>query len=181
MTAREDSKAVLQLLVFTQLGVQVVQTHWELVVGWLMLMQLDKQVLWEEVEEEALVLQEEAVLLALRGQAEDGFWVEREKVYEVADPEVRNREFHRLHRRRFEELDLGRPLCEALLDEPLIAEKVGRCRVSPAVSPREEGADLLVPQDPARLPVLFLRVRPSMFSRGEELLAEEGGRALGQS
>jgi len=119
-------------------------------------------------------LVEEAVLLALRGQPGNRYWRAREEAYALREEEEREAAFRRLARGEFEALDLGAPLRQALAEEPLVTQKVARCRAVRTPSGREEGAELFVRSDAGpearseRTLAVFLR--PASFSRPGELL-----------
>lgn len=119
------------------------------------------------------VLIEDAVAFALRGKPLYRYWGERSKVYEIEDEDVRTQEFLALARKEFEALDLGRPLARALPERPSIARATDGCLVVPAVSARDEGAELFVLRrdgvpDERRL---VIRLRSSSFDDPEGLLA----------
>ncbi|MBI2014114.1 MAG: hypothetical protein HYS77_01015, partial [Candidatus Rokubacteria bacterium] len=102
-------------------------------------------------------LVEAALLVAVMGhRAEREFRAERDRLYEMAEPEARERAFVALHARWFERFALGGPVREALAARPELAAACARCLVAPARGARDEAADLLV-APPAR-PVLVVRV-----------------------
>ncbi len=112
-----------------------------------------------------LPLVEEAVWLALRNDTADDFHAQREALYEIEDPEDRERAFAELARARFERLGLRERLEMPLAERPRIAAAVGLCTVSRATKPREEGAELYVQAHPGRAsgPAdrrLHIRLRP---------------------
>ncbi len=111
-------------------------------------------------------LMEEAVLLAERG-AEPGvrraFRRERDRIYEVTDPEVREAQFHALHLQWFARFGLLADVEEAVNEHPELARRLAGGRIVRAMARREEGADLIDPAardavDPR--PLLVLRLRP---------------------
>ncbi len=93
--------------------------------------------------EPALV--EEAVLHAIRGHhRERGFWRERDRPYEIEDPDEREIAFRRLHAAWFERLELAAPIQRALSEQPSLAEATGGCLVAAARVRKAEGAELFV-------------------------------------
>jgi len=67
--------------------------------------------------EPALV--EASALIAIRGHArERAFHQQRDPLYEVADPEARDRAFVALHGRWFRELGLAEPLLFSMIQRP---------------------------------------------------------------
>jgi hypothetical protein len=114
-------------------------------------------------------LVEEAVLCALKGQAEETrFRAERDRLYEVADPEAREAGFRAFHAEWFERLGLGRGIAQALQERPSVAMNVTRCLVVSASSGRDEGAELFVSPDNGRgespRRAVVIRVRPETLS-----------------
>ncbi len=108
-------------------------------------------------------LVEAAVLASLRGHpAEHAFLIERDCLYEIADPEARDDAFESLHRVWFEGLGLDQPLLVVLAEHPEIAARCGRCIVSRTLVAREESADLLVA--PPATPTILVRVRTERLS-----------------
>ncbi len=89
-------------------------------------------------------LVEEAVLGAVEHRKAPGFRGERNRLYEISDPEEREAAFRKLHADRFERLNLGAPICQAVSEQPLIQENTDTCIVARARARREEGADLFV-------------------------------------
>ena len=93
-------------------------------------------------------LVEEAVFLAIEGHREaTRFHRERDRIYRIADPEKRERDFQNLHRRWFFELGLAEQIEEAISEQPLLSSEVKRCLVSRAPGKQEEGAELFVNQE----------------------------------
>jgi len=122
------------------------------------------------------VLVEESVLLAERGlsAAETAtFRAERDRIYDVDDPDEREVRFEELHGRFFVQLGLDRPLHEALADHPELLLRTRGCRVLPAVSRQEEAADVRgeigAPVDAA--PTIVVRLRPQSLLDPEALRA----------
>ncbi|MBI4442697.1 MAG: hypothetical protein HY649_04910 [Acidobacteria bacterium] len=88
-------------------------------------------------------LVEEAVLLSLEGHREETqFRRERDRVYELANEDERETRFSQLHGKWFVQLQLGRPIVEALEEQPGVIQQAQRCAVLPAITSRDEGADL---------------------------------------
>jgi hypothetical protein len=112
-----------------------------------------------------LSLIEEAVWLALRGEAADDFHSQREALYKIEDAEDRERVFSELSLAWFERLGLRQRLEKELAERPQIATAVGLCTVSRATRPREEGAELYVQIHSGKTPGpedrrLHIRLRP---------------------
>jgi hypothetical protein len=108
---------------------------------------------------------EESVLLAERKlpPAEAAaFRAERDRIYEVDEPDEREARFEELHGRFFLQLGLDRPLHEALAERPALLVRSRGCRVLPAVSRSEEAADVRRELDapPATAPTIVLHLRP---------------------
>ena len=119
---------------------------------------------------------EEAVLVSLRGHPrERGFRRERDRLYEVRDPEAREAAFRELHATWFEKLELGRPIVQALDERPSIAAATRGCRIGRARARQEEGAELFVRpaatggREPDRRWVV-VRLRPEAFGTADRLL-----------
>jgi hypothetical protein len=88
---------------------------------------------------------EEAVFVALRGQPQAArFEAERVRLYELKDPEARERAFQDLHRKWFSELGLEASIEKALTEQPFVESSVGACLVATAPKKSEEGAELFV-------------------------------------
>ena len=111
------------------------------------------------------VLVEESVLLAERRlcAAEAAtFRAERDRVYDVDDPDEREACFEELHGRFFLQLGLDRPLHEVLAERPELLQRTCECRILPAASRLEEMADVRAeigaPAEAA--PTIVVRLRP---------------------
>jgi hypothetical protein len=121
-------------------------------------------------------LVEEATLLALRGaEAEPAFRRQRDRLYEIADPEVREAEFRALHTAWFERLGLGRTIGQALGERMSAVRAARACVVAYAASPRQEGAELFVrpPEEGTREAdrrSVVLRLRPGRLLAAPQLL-----------
>lgn len=88
---------------------------------------------------------EEAVFLCLRGQpSAREFGSERCRIYEISQPEQRERSFQDLHRAWFLRLGLADPIEEALREQPLLLSKVKTCVVGRTTAKNLEGAELFV-------------------------------------
>src|SRR3990172_148811 len=111
-------------------------------------------------------LVEEATLLALRGaEAEPAFRRQRDRLYEIADPEAREARFRALHAAWFDRLGLGRTIGQALGGRMSVVRAARACVVASAASPRQEGAELFVrpPEEGTREAdrrSVVLRLRP---------------------
>lgn len=121
-------------------------------------------------------LVEEAVLVSLRGQPrERAFRRQRDRLYEVRDAEAREAAFRELHATWFEKLGLGRPIVQALEEQPSIGAATRGCRLAPARARQEEGAELFV--GPATAGEresdrrwVVVRLRPEAFGAPDRLL-----------
>jgi hypothetical protein len=114
-------------------------------------------------------LVEAVVLAAVRGRPEEArFLGERERQYEIADPEAREEAFAALHRAWFERLGLDQPLASALAECPGIAGRCGRGIVARAFASADEAADLLVA--PPAPPTVLVRVRAATVCVPERFL-----------
>ncbi len=88
---------------------------------------------------------EEAVFFALRGHPEAGkFFAERNRLYEMVDPEEREHSFQDLHRAWFPRLGLANEIEKTLEEQPLFTSTLTTCLVACAPGNKQEGADLLV-------------------------------------
>ena len=112
-------------------------------------------------------LVEDAVLLRLEGHSEEQeFRGARNRIYEVVNEEEREERFRESHARWFVRLQLGRPIAEALQEQPPLLRQARRCCVLPASSQYEEGADLhdwrgAVAQEGPLPTVILIRLKPS--------------------
>ncbi len=87
---------------------------------------------------------EEAVLRAAETRQVLGFRGQRNRLYEIQDPEQREAAFREFHSDWFERLDLGRGIWQALQEQPLIPTSTRACIVVHSRGSRDEGADLFV-------------------------------------
>ena len=92
---------------------------------------------------------EEAVFLSLRGHPEAlAFQMERDRLYEIADTDDREKAFQELNVRWFDHLGLAKPIETAVHEQPLISSSVKWSVVARAARKGEEGAELFVnPED----------------------------------
>lgn len=120
-------------------------------------------------------LVEEAVLLAEatapRADAR-AFRHDRNRLYEIADPDEREARFRSCHRRWFVRLGLHRIIEQTVSERLNISKRLAAGRVVRAVARREEAADLIdqvTPgvQDPR--PILLLRLRPASLIEADAL------------
>ena len=117
---------------------------------------------------------EEAVFYAVRGrQGEPVFRAERDRLYEVGDPEAREAGFHAFHAAWFERLNLGEGLDEALREQPSVAANVTRCLVASASSSGDEGAELFVSRESgqagAQGRAVVIRLKPETLTLPDRL------------
>ncbi len=114
---------------------------------------------------------EQAVLLAVSGRDEElEFRARRDRVYEIPDPEEREREFRAFHSAWFKRLGLDRPIRRALLEEPLVPRETRTCIVALALSRKAEGADLFVAPPEVGGRSVGIRLSPERFTDAEGLL-----------
>ena len=71
----------------------------------------------------------------------------RSRIYEVAEPNERERLFHDLYGSWFVRRGLGKVVDQALREQPMISAHVGSCYVVCATQVKEEGAELFVAPD----------------------------------
>ncbi len=118
---------------------------------------------------------ESAVLLAEAGLhplQRARFRSEKGRCYEPDDPEERDRDFSRFHRRWFDRLGLDRPVERALDEHPGVRSGTERCLVLPVDQAKDEVADLRdETEDDGRVRAarssLFIRVRPAIVADPE--------------
>ncbi|MBI3303065.1 MAG: hypothetical protein HYZ72_13450 [Deltaproteobacteria bacterium] len=78
-------------------------------------------------------LVEEAIFLAVRGHPEERtFHAGRDRFYDLADPEARDRAFQEYHVSWFARLRLGAPIEQAFAEQPSISRAVRGCVVGRA-------------------------------------------------
>ncbi|MBI3265144.1 MAG: hypothetical protein HYZ58_18610, partial [Acidobacteria bacterium] len=114
-----------------------------------------------------------AVPAASRADAR-AFRRERDRVYDMADPDRREAAFHALHLRWFARLGLHEIVGQVVADHRDVVDRVDEGRVLRAVTRREEGADLvdqIVPGEVDQRPILVLRLRPRTLLEPEALRA----------
>jgi hypothetical protein len=119
---------------------------------------------------------EEAVLRAVEARRVQGFRGDRNRLYEIQDPEERDAAFRGFHAAWFERLNLGGVIWQALQEQPLILANARACIVAQARASRDEGAELFV--SPAGEGVgeaerrsVGIRLDPQRLLDGECLLA----------
>jgi len=117
---------------------------------------------------------EEAVFCAIRGRREEtAFRAERDRLYEIGDPEAREAGFRAFHASWFERLGLGAGIAEALGEQPSVAAGAARCLVATAPSSGEEGAELFVSSGNgpagARGRTLLIRLKPVTLTLPDRL------------
>ena len=133
-------------------------------------------------------LLEEAVLRVVRARPaaeQQRFHRQRDVAYEVSDPDAQDRAFGRIHQRWFVQLALGWPLQRALADTGMVLTRASECRVTTAVSRKDEVADLFDwsypggvgdtirdgdPSLPDHGKVILVRLRPESFLEPRALL-----------
>jgi len=123
------------------------------------------------------VLVEESVMLAERRFSDTEaatFRAERDRIYDVDDPDEREARFEELHGRFFLQLGLDRPLHEVLAERPELLLRSCGCRILPAISRQEEMADVRAEVGVAAeaTPSIVLRLR------AQSLLDQEALRTL---
>ncbi|MBM4263652.1 MAG: hypothetical protein FJ145_19770 [Deltaproteobacteria bacterium] len=111
-------------------------------------------------------LVEEAVFQAGYTSAPAQLNIARDRLYEIADGEQRERAFQALYRTWFAKLGLSLTIEKALQEQPLIAESVGACFVVYAAHAKQEGAELYV-KDERR--TLRLALRPAALRNADAL------------
>jgi hypothetical protein len=125
-------------------------------------------------------LVEEAVLLAERtlpASEVRTFRRERDRLYDLPDADRREGDFRALHLKWFAHLRLHQVIEQTMASRAALLDRVSGCRVSRALTQRDEGADLVDPS-PATAragevkPALAIRLRPAA------LLAREALRSL---
>lgn len=119
-------------------------------------------------------LMEDALFHAQRqGRAGRLYKQERNRIYEVADPDERERLFDELNRVWFIRLELDRVIARALEEQPLINSHIANCFVAAAAQAQGEGAELFVVADPAVAPgarrTLRILIRPESLLQPEIL------------
>jgi hypothetical protein len=91
---------------------------------------------------------EEAVFHAQHDRSDSGeFDQRRNRIYEIADVDGRDRLFNELNRAWFDRLGLAKVTEQCLQEQPLIGAHVERCFVVGATQAKEEGAELFIAPD----------------------------------
>jgi len=97
----------------------------------------------------------------------------RNRIYEIADVDERERLFNELNRAWFDRLGLGKVIEQSLQEQPFIGAHVERCFVVGATQAKEEGAELFVASDDVKHShgrrTLRLLIRPESLLNAEEL------------
>ncbi len=116
-------------------------------------------------------LTERAVEWEMRRVGSAAYWRRRDALYDLADPDERERQFAGLNRRTFVKLGLDQTVHQALAEYPLLAEHAAVCRVLPALR-KKEGAELFVAPGAttAQDRRVVLRLCPETLARPEALL-----------
>jgi hypothetical protein len=83
---------------------------------------------------------------------------QRKRIYEVPDPDQRERQFLDLNRTWFNRLGLGNGVEAAVREQPLITAQIGNCFIVCAIAVKEESAELFVAQDKENPPECTLRI-----------------------
>ncbi len=123
-------------------------------------------------------LLEEAVLLRSEvapAKERRRFRRDRDPLYELDDPEARERRFRELHRGWFRRWRLSDPILQALDEQATVVLRTSRCLVAPAASAREEYADLredrlASSREAGARNALLLQLRPSTLADPTRLL-----------
>lgn len=121
-------------------------------------------------------LAEEAVLRAMSNHPEESlFRQERDRLYENADGEDRERAFQDLHHRWLNRLGLINPLQQVLALWPILATATGSCLLTKARSKKEVGAELYVaPQQPGRRErerrTIVIQLTPELLSQSQPFI-----------
>jgi len=88
---------------------------------------------------------EEAVFRVLQGRLEaEEYHAERERVYEIRQPEEREQAFRELNQKWFLRLGLAQEIEQALAEQPSLCARVKGCTVFKAPATKDEGAELFV-------------------------------------
>lgn len=97
-------------------------------------------------------LVEEAVFMALREAPQrERLQRQRDRLYRIADPELRDRTFEEFHRSLFIHFRLADPITKALSEQPFIIDETSRAVVC-AAGGKEEGAELFVGSEAGATP-----------------------------
>jgi hypothetical protein len=99
---------------------------------------------------------------------------ERNRIYEVRDPDERERLFNDLYRSWFDRLGLGETIEQTLREQTIVHSLIENCFVVRATQAKEEGAELFVAPDRAREKIqrrtLRILIRPeSLLERKSAL------------
>jgi len=118
---------------------------------------------------------EEAVFFAPREpRAAEDLARRRNHIYEVADPDERERLFGKLYREWFGRSGLGEPIEQAFREQPSTVSEVEFCLIGRSTKAADEGAELFVRPDQKKTGVhrrtVRLLLRPEALSSPEILL-----------
>ncbi len=118
---------------------------------------------------------EEAVLLGLKGHPESKrYFRERNRLYEIENPEERERNFQQLDRQWFIHLGLAAPIEQAIDEQRSLESSTRYCLVAPARKRTEEEAELFViPEEGLKgkeQPTVRILLRPESFLKPSALL-----------
>ena len=117
---------------------------------------------------------EEAVFHAQRdGYVSAEFQERRNRIYEIADVDERERLFNELNRAWFDRLGLAKVIEQSLQEQPLIGAHIEHCFVVGATQAKEEGAELFVAPDDVKnghgKRTLRLLIRPESLLNTDKL------------
>ncbi len=110
-----------------------------------------------EIEYESRFVAEAVLSAAARRPEGRLYWRERERVYQVGDPEERARAFDAVDLVWFVRLGLGSPIDAALAEQPLVGDGVGRCAIGRPLG-GEAGAELFARAPEAGEPAVAARL-----------------------
>jgi hypothetical protein len=121
-------------------------------------------------------LVEEAVLRTAETRLVLGFRGQRNRLYDIQDPERREAAFREFHSDWFERLDLGRGIWRALQEQPLIPTSTRACIVVHSRGSRDEGTELFVSPgregtEETERRTVAIRLDPQRLLEEEDLLA----------
>lgn len=119
-------------------------------------------------------LMEDALFHAQRqAPCADSYKRESNRIYEISDPDERERLFDALNRAWFTRLELDRVIARSIEEQPLINRLIANCFVARATHGKEDGAELFVGTDDAITPrgrhTLRILIRPESLLRDEIL------------
>jgi len=130
------------------------------------------------LEFDAALIEEAVLLRSEVAPAEERrrFRRDRDPLYELDDPEARERRFRDLHLGWFRSWRLSDPILQALNERATVVLWTSRCLVAPAASAKEEYADLredrlASSREAGTRNALVLQLRPSTLADPTRLLA----------